>query len=245
MERRLAWVWGLGALLIVGCSSDENDDSGAGGSAGQAGSGGATAGAGGSSGGTGGRGGSAGTAGGSGPGGAAGSAGAPALCEQTSVLLQNDGLTDMGQVFFQQGFAQGECWGVSYDASGLDCSYAFDKLHVVVGGATDVKVFRVEIWSVDAQGKPDQSLKSLDAQIQGSDSAINEIDISDLSLPLFQAPGFAVAMCFTEHAGLPAIARDEDGITPGKNWIFDGEWKAAEGLGVQGDWIQRVTLTPK
>lgn len=243
MGRRLTWVWGLGALLIVGCSSDESDDSGAGGSAGQGGSGGATAGAGGSSGGTGGSAGNGGTTGGAGSGGAAGSAGA--LCDQTSVSLQNDGLTDMGQVFFQEGFAQEECWGVTYDASGLDCSYAFDKLQVVVGGATDIRIFRVEIWSVDAQGKPDQSLKSLDAQIQGSDSAINEIDISDLSLPLFQAAGFAVAMCFTEHSGLPAIARDDDGITPGKNWIFDGEWKAAEGLGVQGDWIQRVTLTTK
>ncbi|MGE0323169.1 MAG: hypothetical protein AB7K71_14870 [Polyangiaceae bacterium] len=245
MGLRLGWVWGLGALLIVGCSSDESDGSGAGGSAGQGGSG-AAAGSGGTaaSGGTAGTGGGAGAAGGSA--GAAGSAGnGGALCAEASVELKNDGFTDQGQVFFQQGFAQDECWGVTYDASGLDCTYGFDKLNVVVGGAAETKVFRVEIWSVDAQGKPDQRLKSLDAQIQGSDSAINQIDISDLSLPLFQAPGFAVAMCFTEHSGLPAIGRDDDGSTPGKNWIFDGAWKDAAGLGVQGDWIQRVTVTPK
>ncbi|MCA9641524.1 MAG: hypothetical protein H6718_07100 [Polyangiaceae bacterium] len=240
MGWRLGWVWGLGALLLVGCSSDESGGSGAGGSAGQAGS----SGAGGTTGATGGSAGSSGAAGAAGTAGSGGTGGAP-LCEQASVSLQNDGFSEMGQVFFQQGFAQDECWGVTYEVGAPGCSYAFDKLEVVVGGATDTKIFRVEIWSVDDQGKPDQRLKSLDAQIQGSDSAINQIDISDLSLPLFQDPGFAVAMCFTEHSGLPAIGRDDDGITSGKNWIFDGAWKDAASLGVQGDWIQRVTVTPK
>lgn len=152
----------------------------------------------------------------------------------------------MGQAAFQGGFASGECWASTYDASALDCSYAFSTLRVLVGGADAAQTFRIEIWGVDETGKPAQRKKQLGALLQGSDSALNEIDIKELTEPLFQDSAFAVAVCLTEHSGLPAIARDADGIQPAKNWIFDGAtWKDAGSLGVQGDWIMRVGVTPK
>src|SRR5690606_29166267 len=117
------------------------------------------------------------------PGGAAGACAGP-------LEFKNDSLDAMGQAAFQGGFASGECWASTYDASALDCSYAFSTLRVLVGGAEAARTFRIEIWGVDETGKPAQRKKQLGALLQGSDSALNEIDIKELTEPLFQDSAF-------------------------------------------------------
>ena len=52
---------------------------------------------------------------------------------------------------------------------------------------------------------------------------------------------FRVGLEFT-HAGLPSVARDDDGIVPDRNFIDESTlgWVESSTLGLTGDWIIRA-----
>jgi hypothetical protein len=238
-----SWIAGL-ALAVVGCGSSESGSSPSPTSGGTStttttsGAGGAT-----SAGGAGGQATTSTAAGGSGGATSAGGAGGGCASEH---LLQVDSFKDKDQVAFESGFVHGECWAVSYEDDAKACSYDLRAIRVVVGGAAGTKPFTVAVWNVDADGAPSDKVGSAEVKVQASNSAFTQVELGSLLPPDFDVSRFAVAMCPDEHDGLPSIARDTDGITAGKNYIFtNGAWAKAESLGLKGDFIQRAVLSPK
>lgn len=232
-RRSVAFAAALGALLTVAplaCGSGSSANKGSGGSGGaQADAAGDTGG------GTGGM-----EAGGSG--GSAGSAGADAGCTPGDVTLQNDSFSQKGQVAFQGGFAQGECWASTYVPNA--CGYTLSSVLVLIGGGDAGNVqFDVSVWDVDSTGKPINQLATTGATITGASDVLSEIQLGTLAVPARNGTPFAIAMCQTTHSGPPSIGADTDGITPNRNWIYTGgKWVEASTLGVTGDWIMRAKI---
>ncbi len=234
MTRRfvaLAAALGASSLFApLGCGSGSTSNKAGGGSGGAL-----TDAAGGAAGG--GAGGTAGT------GGVAGSAGADAGCTPGDTTLQNDAFDHKGQVAFQGGFAQGECWASTYVPAA--CGFQIKNVLVLVGGGDAGNVqFDVSVWDVDANGKPTNKLKSTPVTITGASDVLSSIPLDGLGVPARNGTPFAIAMCQNSHSGPPSIGADTDGITAGRNWIFTGgQWVEASTLGVSGDWIMRATIT--
>jgi hypothetical protein len=231
MARRfVALAAALGALLTfvpLACSSSSGSGAPAGG-----GSGGSHADA------SGGAAGSGGTA----SGGTAGSGGADGGCAPGATTLRNDGFDHKGQVAFQGGFAQGECWASTYVPAA--CGYQVSSVLVLVGGGDAGNVqFDVSVWDVDSGGKPTNKLGSMGATITGASDVLSEIPLDSLGVPARNGTPFAIAMCQNSHSGPPSIGSDTDGITPKTNWIYTGgQWVEAGTLGVKGDWIMRAKI---
>jgi hypothetical protein len=78
----------------------------------------------------------------------------------------------------------------------------------------------------------------------GSDTAYNEVPIN-LDGP-FSYPRVGLMFCHLVHDGYPSISRDGDGYVAGGNFIkAEGlGWVEAFTLGVAGDWISRLVITP-
>lgn len=230
-RRPVAHAAALGALLILlpSCSSG-NGGGGSGGSGGtQSDASGGTSG-----------GGAGGAMGGSG--GTSGSAGADAGCTPGDVTLQNDGFNHNGQVAFQGGFVQGECWASTFVPNA--CGYDLGSVLVLVGGGDAGNVqFDFAVWDVDSGGKPQNKLGGSQVTITGASDVLSEIPLASLGLPARNGTPFAISMCHVNHDGYPSIGADTDGITPNRNWIFTGgQWVEASTLGVSGDWIMRAKI---
>ena len=173
-------------------------------------------------------------------GGAAGAA--DAACVPGDVTLQNDGFNHNGQVAFQGGFVQGECWASTYVPDA--CGYDLGSVLVLVGGGDAGNVdFKVAVWDVDSSGKPSKELGSAPVTITGASDVLSEIPLTALALPTRDGTPFAIAICHVSHDGPPSIGADTDGITPARNWIYTGgQWVEASTLGVSGDWIMRAKI---
>jgi hypothetical protein len=166
------------------------------------------------------------------------------------VELVNDGWTNAGAVFFQQGFVQGECWASTFAPQPEHYPFEVIAASMVVGGADSGSGdFSVAIWSVDETGQPMTELSTGAANISGDDNALDIVPLAAIGVQTepFTDGNFALVVCFTAHSGLPAIAADGDGLThAARNWIRleDGSWLAAADAGVSGDWITRATIQP-
>ncbi len=233
MTRRfVALAAALGALLTfapLACSSGSSGKKGSGGSGGtQSDAAGGAAGSGATA--------------GTGAGGSGGSAGADAGCTPGDVTLQNDGFQQKGQVAFQGGFAQGECWASTYVPNA--CGYTISSVLVLVGGGDAGNVqFEVGVWDVDSTGKPSNKLASTGVTITGASDVLSEVPLDSLPVPARNGSPFAISMCQNTHNGPPSIGSDTDGIKPNTNWVFTGgQWVEASTLGVSGDWIMRAKI---
>ncbi|RMG99372.1 MAG: hypothetical protein D6705_03420 [Deltaproteobacteria bacterium] len=163
--------------------------------------------------------------------------------------LQNDGFMDGAAVGVQQGFVQGECWASVYVPDPGDYPFQVTGVQAIIGGSMETATFNLRVYEVDGQNTPTNILDETDIQVMGSDQAFNEADFDTVMLqkPVITSGNFAIAMCFTTHSGVPAIARDTDGtITADRNWIFAQGlgWVQSQTLGLQGDWIMRARIEP-
>lgn len=165
--------------------------------------------------------------------------------------LVNDAWSDNGAVIFQGGFAIGECWASTFVPEAEHYPLEIVGAHMVVGGEDSGSAnFSVAIWSVDRDGQPLEELSVGTVEINGDDGALDTVplDAIGVSVPPITEGGFALVVCFTEHAGFPGIAADADGLTwPERNFIRleDGTWVRAADLGVSGDFITRATIVPQ
>jgi hypothetical protein len=77
--------------------------------------------------------------------------------------------------------------------------------------------------------------------VSGSNGTFHWIDVSGAGLVL--SGPFRVGLEFTRN-GLPCVARDDDGITPGVNFVdlVGIGWQNAADAGVTGDFVIRATL---
>jgi hypothetical protein len=156
--------------------------------------------------------------------------------------LRNDGWFTGETAAFQQGFVPGEIAAVRLVPSG-PCPCPVSRVRFLFGGAPDIQTVTLRIWD-DAAGTaaPGPELFSDEFEIGGIDEALLEIDLAGRGVSV-DGP-FRVGIEF-HHAGLPSVARDDDGgISPARNFLLsDGlGWNDAVSAGVPGDWIIRAVV---
>lgn len=165
-----------------------------------------------------------------------------------TVTLQNDGFTPDMQLVWQTWPMPDDCWASTYEIdAGL---YPFEIVGVMaaIGGAPDIVTMEVGIWSVDADGLPDQPIDGAMVEVEG-DVPDPNIDIEMLlDVPIIAAGSFAVVMCHVDHMGAPSIGIDQDGtVDAAHNFIRDdgGDWvPSPDVFNTAGDFILRTIVRP-
>jgi hypothetical protein len=154
------------------------------------------------------------------------------------VELKNDGFVSGGAASFQTGFITGEAGGSRFVAS--TAGRQLKKLQLLFGGAATTQTLTLRVFD-DTAGTdtPGAELFMGDFQLTGSDSAIQELDLTSANVVV--TAQFRVAIEF-QHGGAPSIASDGDGtLTADKNFILTGgSWKKSNALGLAGDWVIRA-----
>jgi hypothetical protein len=156
-------------------------------------------------------------------------------------LLANDTWLPGQTAAFQAGFLPGETAAVRLTPGG-PCPCPVERIQFLFGGAAGTHDVTLRIWDDSAlMDDPGAELYSSTLQLTGSDEFMQEVDIGAVGL-VVNGP-FRVGLEFT-HAGLPSVARDADGITPGSSFVDDTTlgWAEAATLGLTGDWIIRAVL---
>lgn len=155
-------------------------------------------------------------------------------------ILQNDSWTEGQSANFQSGFAAGEI-AASLLVPQQAGSQPLNNIHFLFGGEETLQTITLHIWQ-DTEGSnvPGAVIFSGEYALWGSNDAWHEIDLSGESL-MVDGP-IRVGLEF-QHAGAPSVARDNDGIISGRNFIYasDGNWYDSEVLGLPGDWIIRAS----
>jgi MYXO-CTERM domain-containing protein len=159
---------------------------------------------------------------------------------RAQVELKNDSFVDGQTAGFQGGFVAGELGAARFIPAG-PCTIT--KIQLFFGGqSTATKTVTVHIYddSAGTNSPGSELMTATDVQMTGSDSALQEVDLTTLGQITASGP-FRVGIEF-QHAGYPSIARDNDGNTyPDRNWIYTSSgWFKSQALGVQGDWIIRA-----
>jgi hypothetical protein len=158
------------------------------------------------------------------------------------VELKNDGFVSPQAAGFQAGFVSGEIGASRFVAP--EAGRQLLKVQLLFGGAATQQSITLKVWDDTAGGNtPGAELYSGDFQLTGSDSAIQEILTTDMTVTLPMQ--FRVGIVF-QHNGLPSIARDADNtIDAAKNYIFanPGGWIRSQTAGLSGDWIIRAFVT--
>lgn len=164
-----------------------------------------------------------------------------ALAQET--ILQNDGFVDGQPVGFQGGFVAGESGSVRLVPAG-PFPMTVTRVQLLFGGSTATQTVTLRIWDDSAgTAAPGAELYSADYLLTGSDTVLQEIDLSGAGIQV--AGAFRVGIEF-QHSGAPSIARDSDGITAARNFIYalGLGWFDSGALGLTGDWIIRAGVQP-
>ena len=166
--------------------------------------------------------------------------------------LSNDGYVDGAKVGFQGGFVAGECWGSVFVPDAGDYPFQVDTVRMMVGGSSSQELFTVEFYNFNGEAwNVGGYLGAESAYITGSDSAWNDLTVSDLKLglPEVTSGNVGVAVCLEKHGGYPAIGRDTDGMDHGgRNYIYadaggGANWYQSQLFGLTGDWIMRLCIS--
>jgi hypothetical protein len=156
--------------------------------------------------------------------------------------LGNDGWFPGEAAGFQIGFLAGETAAVRLVPDG-PCPCPIEAVRFLFGGAEEIETVTLHVWEDDAgTDDPGTELYSGPFEIAGFDQALQEIDLSSQVIEVDGA--FRVGLEFS-HAGLPSVARDDDGgITADRNFIDEATagWVESSTVFVTGDWIIRAVF---
>jgi hypothetical protein len=157
--------------------------------------------------------------------------------------LKNDSWPPSLVAHFQQGFVAGETAAVRMTPVG-PCPCSVDGVSVLIGGAPGFADIGLRIWDDSAlTDDPGALLYTHDfLDLPAANATLN---IIPLSQELISVSGpFRVGFELL-NAGLPSVARDDDGITAGVNFIDEDTlgWQESSTLGLTGDWITRAVVT--
>ncbi len=162
-------------------------------------------------------------------------------CSGGSSVLQNDTFVDGDEAAYQGGFVSGEIAASRLTTPGLG-SWSLEMVELLFGGATSQQIVTLKVWDdIAGTDAPGVELYSADYVLTGGDF-LQQIDLTGAGLMV--SGDIRVGFQF-QHDGYPSVARDNDGITPDKNFIYisAGTWHEAGILGVTGDWIIRATVS--
>ncbi|MCE9573207.1 MAG: hypothetical protein K8W52_08625 [Deltaproteobacteria bacterium] len=158
------------------------------------------------------------------------------------LVLRNDGFDNGGQVGVEAGFAAGEEAAARLVAP--SAGRTLQKVTLLFGGSAAQQDVTLHVYD-DTAGTdtPGSELFTGDFTLTGSDTALNEIDLTGMNVTV--PAQFRISIGF-QHAGVPSIARDDDGsIDATKNFIKANGigWVKSSTLGLTGDWILRATVS--
>ncbi|HEY1554403.1 MAG TPA: hypothetical protein VGF94_06180 [Kofleriaceae bacterium] len=161
---------------------------------------------------------------------------------QADDTLQNDGFQSGDMAVAEGGFAVGEIAASRFVAP--DAARQLLQVQLIFGGGSGSAAVTLVTWD-DSAGTTDPGtmLSMDDFQLTGSDSALQEMDVSSENIIVPQQ--FRVGIQF-QAAGYPSVMRDNDGtIAADKNYIDANGvgWAESQSLGVQGDWIIRAVVS--
>jgi MYXO-CTERM domain-containing protein len=156
--------------------------------------------------------------------------------------LRNDGFVDNASVGFQGGFVAGEIGASRFIAP--SAGRTLQHVRLLFGGAAGTRTITLHVYDDSAGATaPGAELFSGDYQLTASNSAMQDIDLTGDNIVV--TAQFRIGIEF-QHAGLPSIARDDDGtIAAALNYIFvdAGIWFRSQPLGLTGDWIIRAVVS--
>jgi hypothetical protein len=156
--------------------------------------------------------------------------------------LKNDSWPPSLVAHFQAGFAAGETAAVRLLPPG-PCPCSVDAASVLIGGAPGFADIGLRIW--DDSGLADDPGSLLFSQDYTLEAAGATLNIIPLALENISVNG-SFRLGFTMlDGGLPAVARDDEGITAEVNFIDDviDGWVESSTKGLAGDWIMRAVVT--
>lgn len=158
--------------------------------------------------------------------------------------VKNDSWPPSLAAHFQGGFLAGESAAVRMVPPG-PCPCVLNGVNVLIGGAPGSADFGLRIWDDSAlTTSPGSLIYSDNLELASAGAAMNIIPLA-LEQIVVDGPfrlGFEML-----QAGFPSVARDDDGITAGVNFIDEASlgWVDAAGQGLSGDWIMRAVVTNK
>jgi hypothetical protein len=158
--------------------------------------------------------------------------------------LANDGYVEGGSAAFQAGFVAGEIGAVRLLPD--QGPVTVERVRFLFGGAAVGRDVVLHIWDDSAETlAPGAELYSGVHSVIGLDTVLQELDLSGQSIVV---PGpFRVGIEFVS-AGVPSIARDDDGtIDASRNFasVLGPGWIGAPTFGSTGDWVIRAVVVPE
>jgi len=154
--------------------------------------------------------------------------------------LQNDDFSG-GSPTFEAGFVSGDAAAARLGPQ--TAGFTIRKVQFLFGGDTATKTFTLTIYADSGTTNPGAVLHSADYSRKGSNSAMQEIDLSSLNLHVAAQQTIRVAIAF-QHDGVPSVAID-GARTASRNLINANPtgWTTAEALGINGDFIIRTEIS--
>ena len=156
----------------------------------------------------------------------------------TVSTLKNDGFVS-GTVTYASGFVAGEAGAVVLGPQSK--AFTIQDVMFMFGGADTVETITLTIYADAGNDNPGAVLYSHDYPLTPSDAALQDLDLTAQHIAVDAGQKIRVAV-FLQHDGLPAFAKDGDGITTGRNYVYSSGWTKAETLGITGDWIIRARI---
>jgi hypothetical protein len=178
------------------------------------------------------------------PGGGAASSGGSLPGSGTSAgsrILQNDGFTPGGRVAFINGLKTGD--EVAVVLGPVDRPFQVTKIAFLCGGSTGTGILTMKLSQDTGGPSPGSPLFTESYQLQGADTAIQEIDLTG-QIPSIPAGGSVRVSFQFQHAGFPSIGYDPTGsAVPKRNWVSrSGAWSDFGAAGIPGNGIVHATV---
>ncbi len=163
---------------------------------------------------------------------------------QAQLTLQNDSFASGGMAFAQGGFVAGEIGASSFVAP--SAGRTLQQVVLFFGGAASTQTITLHVWDdTAATTAPGAMLFEGDFQVTGSDQNLSSLDVSAMNVVV--PVRFRVGIEF-QHVGLPSVARDSDGLTANRNFLYGNlglgnQWYASATAQIPGDWIIRAVVS--
>jgi len=159
-------------------------------------------------------------------------------------ILQNESFTPGGKVSFVSGLNPGD--EVAVVLGPVDRPFKVAKILFLFGGSSGKGIVTLKISQDMGGASAGAVLFTESFEVQGADTALQEVDLSQMGGAV-TVPGGSVRVSIqVQHAGLPGVGYyTGTNAVPGRNWINrSGAWSDFGAAGIPGNGIVRATVAP-
>ncbi|MBR9859257.1 hypothetical protein GYB22_00600 [bacterium] len=160
---------------------------------------------------------------------------------------KNDSYTegDTNNIIFQAGFTATERAAVVLGP--INETFIINEIKFMFGGELDSKDVIVRIYWDEGKANPGEKMYEGTHTISNpSVTSFQTINLRNEEITFHSGGTFRVTLEF-KHAGLPCVARDNDGnFSNTKNWVYENSnWIGPDLIGIKDDFIIRATVDTK